>query len=75
MSEELPSEYLDRFSGVARLYGAGALPRLLNAHIAVIGIGGVGSWTAEALARSGVGTITLIDLDEVNPGAKPDEGS
>lgn len=65
MSEELPSEYLDRFSGVARLYGAGALPRLLNAHIAVIGLGGVGSWTAEAIARSGIGNITLIDLDEV----------
>ena len=65
MSETLPAEYLDRFSGIARLYGADALPSLINAHVAVIGIGGVGSWTAEALARSGVGTITLIDMDEV----------
>tara|TARA_R110000850_G_scaffold49460_8_gene122024 strand:- start:433 stop:1242 length:810 start_codon:yes stop_codon:yes gene_type:complete len=65
VTEELPSEYLDRFGGIARLYGAKALPRLLNAHIAIIGIGGIGSWTAEALARSGVGSITLIDLDEV----------
>lgn len=56
---------MDRFSGLARLYGEDALPRLHRAHIAVIGIGGVGSWTAEALARSGVGEITLIDLDEV----------
>ncbi len=65
MTTELPTEYLDRFSGVARLYGAEALPRLHNAHVAVIGIGGVGSWSAEALARSGIGTITLVDLDEV----------
>ena len=65
MSETLSAEYLDRFSGIARLYGANALPKLINAHVAVIGIGGVGSWTGEALARSGVGTITLIDMDEV----------
>ncbi|MDP2751143.1 MAG: ThiF family adenylyltransferase, partial [Rhodocyclaceae bacterium] len=54
-----------RFSGVERLYGAGSLARLHGAHVCVIGIGGVGSWAAEALARSGVGRLTLIDLDHV----------
>lgn len=57
--------WLDRFSGVGRLYGADALERLRSAHAAVIGIGGVGSWTAEALARTGVGEISLIDLDDI----------
>lgn len=57
--------YLDRFSGLARLYGTDALEKLRGAHIAVIGTGGVGSWTAEALARSGVGHLTLIDPDEI----------
>jgi len=65
VNDTLPTEYLDRFSGLARLYGAAALPRLRQAHVGVIGIGGVGSWTAEALARSGVGELTLIDLDEI----------
>lgn len=54
-----------RFDGVRRLYGDAAWPRIQAAHIAVIGIGGVGSWAAEALARSGVGAITLVDLDDV----------
>lgn len=54
-----------RFGGIDRLYGAGSLARLAAAHVCVIGIGGVGSWTAEALARSGVGKLTLIDLDHV----------
>lgn len=54
-----------RFGGIARLYGAPALARLGQAHICVIGIGGVGSWAAEGLARSGVGRLTLIDLDHV----------
>ena len=54
-----------RFGGIARLYGAAGLARLQAAHVCVIGIGGVGSWAAEALARSGVGAITLIDLDHV----------
>lgn len=65
VNPDLPKGYLDRFSGLARLYGEEGLARLHRAHIAVIGIGGVGSWTAEALARSGVSEITLIDLDEV----------
>jgi tRNA A37 threonylcarbamoyladenosine dehydratase len=54
-----------RFGGIDRLYGPGSLARLARAHACVIGIGGVGSWTAEALARSGVGRLTLIDLDHV----------
>ena len=54
-----------RFGGIARLYGAAGLQRLQGAHVCVIGIGGVGSWAAEALARSGVGRLTLIDLDHV----------
>ncbi len=54
-----------RFGGVARLYGAEGAARIAAAHVCVIGIGGVGSWAAEALARSGVGRLTLIDLDHV----------
>lgn len=54
-----------RFGGIARLYGDAALAAFERAHVAVIGIGGVGSWVAEALARSAIGTLTLIDLDNV----------
>ena len=54
-----------RFSGLDRLYGVEGAARIRRAHVAVIGIGGVGSWAAEALARSGVAQITLIDLDHV----------
>lgn len=54
-----------RFGGVRRLYGSAALERFRNAHVGVVGIGGVGSWAAEALARSAIGQITLIDLDMV----------
>ncbi len=57
--------YLQRFGGIGRLYGAGALPRLHAAHVAVVGVGGVGSWVVEALARSGVGRLTLVDMDDV----------
>lgn len=55
----------DRFDGIGRLYSPAGLGRLQAAHVAVVGIGGVGCWAAEALARSGVGEITLVDLDEV----------
>jgi len=55
-----------RFAGTGRLLGAGASMRLHKAHAVVVGVGGVGSWAAEALARSGVGNITLIDLDQVS---------
>lgn len=54
-----------RFGGIARLYGPLGLQRFQNAHVAVVGIGGVGSWAAEGLARSAVGRITLIDLDMI----------
>ncbi|SFW57708.1 tRNA cyclic N6-threonylcarbamoyladenosine(37) synthase TcdA [Pseudomonas sp. NFACC10-1] len=54
-----------RFSGIARLYGIEGLARLRAAHVAVVGIGGVGSWAAEAMARSGVGEISLFDMDDV----------
>ena len=55
----------ERFRGIDRLYGVGSVARLGEAHIGVIGIGGVGSWVVEALARSGIGKLTLIDADEV----------
>lgn len=55
----------DRFGGIARLYGQLPAQRFAEARVAVVGIGGVGSWTAEALARSGIGHLTLVDLDEV----------
>ncbi len=54
-----------RFGGISRLYGVTAFENFQQAHVCVIGIGGVGSWVAEALARSAVGRITLIDLDHV----------
>ena len=54
-----------RFSGVERLYGQGALDRLASVHVCVVGIGGVGSWVVEALARSGIGKLTLIDADDI----------
>jgi tRNA A37 threonylcarbamoyladenosine dehydratase len=55
----------DRFGGVGRLYGAAGLAALGQARVCVVGVGGVGSWVVEALARSGVGALTLVDLDEV----------
>ena len=54
-----------RFGGIGRLYGERALERFRAAHVCVIGVGGVGSWIVEALARSAVGRLTLIDLDNV----------
>lgn len=62
MIEAVPDE---RFAGIDRLYGAGSVARLARSRVCVVGIGGVGSWIVEALARSGVGTLTLIDADEV----------
>ena len=58
-------DYAERFGGIGRLLGAPSLDKLRAAHVAVIGVGGVGSWTVEGLARSGVGALTLIDLDDV----------
>ena len=54
-----------RFGGVARLYGARALDRFRTAHVCIVGVGGVGSWIVEALARTAIGKLTLIDLDNV----------
>ena len=59
------SDYQLRFGGIARLYGNRQSEALQQAHFCVIGIGGVGSWVAEALARNGIGQITLIDLDDL----------
>lgn len=57
--------YASRFSGIRRLVGSAGLERLRQAQVGVIGLGGVGSWAAEALARSGVGHLTLVDFDDV----------
>ncbi|MBD8514962.1 tRNA cyclic N6-threonylcarbamoyladenosine(37) synthase TcdA [Photobacterium sp. WH77] len=57
--------YNQRFGGTRRLYGHQEVEILRAAHVCVIGIGGVGSWAAEALARSGIGQLTLIDMDDV----------
>ena len=63
----MPSkEYLQRFSGLARVYGEAALPPLQRARFCIVGIGGVGSWAAEACARTGIGSITLIDHDDID---------
>ena len=58
-------DFARRFGGIARLYGERALERFRGAHVCVIGVGGVGSWVVEALARSAIGHLTLIDLDNV----------
>jgi tRNA A37 threonylcarbamoyladenosine dehydratase len=58
-------DFARRFGGIGRLYGERALERFRTAHVCVIGVGGVGSWIVEALARSAVGQLTLIDLDNV----------
>ena len=58
-------DFETRFGGIARLYGKGGLKKLRAAHVCVVGLGGVGTWAAEALARSGLGALTLVDLDEI----------
>lgn len=65
MNTPVNDSFEQRFGGTIRLYGREAVELYRNSHIAVIGIGGVGSWVAEALARSAVGEITLIDLDDI----------
>jgi tRNA A37 threonylcarbamoyladenosine dehydratase len=59
------SEFQRRFGGLQRLYGIQGAQSIFRSHLVVVGLGGVGSWAAEALARSGVGQLTLIDLDHV----------
>jgi tRNA threonylcarbamoyladenosine dehydratase len=60
-----PSDLTRRFGGLARLYGAAGAERIRHSHLVVVGLGGVGSWAAEAAARSGVAALTLIDLDHI----------
>ena len=59
-------DFARRFGGLERLYGVAGAACIRNAHVLVVGIGGVGSWAVEALARSGVGRLTMIDLDHVS---------
>ncbi len=61
-----PADNARRFAGIARLYGEPALRSFQQARVCVVGIGGVGSWVAEALARSGIGELVLVDLDHVS---------
>ena len=56
---------MTRFSSLDRLYGSGTVDVLARSHVCIVGVGGVGSWAAEAFARSGIGKLTLIDADEV----------
>ncbi|MES9881102.1 MAG: tRNA cyclic N6-threonylcarbamoyladenosine(37) synthase TcdA [Sedimenticola sp.] len=65
MTENQEIDYERRFGGIARLYGIRGLESFRQAHVCVVGIGGVGSWAVEALARSGIGEITMIDLDHL----------
>ncbi len=59
------TDYSRRFGGIERLYGQQQAQRIQQLHLAVAGLGGVGSWAAEALARTGVGALTLIDMDDI----------
>lgn len=63
--EHIESDYEARFSGIGRLFGRKGLEKIRQSRILVIGIGGVGSWVAESLARTGIGSMTLVDLDDV----------
>lgn len=60
-----PNDYPSRFGGIGRLFGFRAQEKIRTSRILVVGIGGVGSWVAEALARTGIGALTLVDLDDV----------
>ncbi len=62
---ETPVDAARRFGGIDRLHGAGAHAALAGLHVVIAGIGGVGTWCVEALARSGVGALTLVDLDHI----------
>ena len=60
------NEFEEKFGGLSRIYGDAALQKIRNSHICIVGIGGVGSWAVEALARSGVGMLTLVDGDTIS---------
>lgn len=62
----MAEDFERRFGGLRRLYGVAGAQRIFDAHVIVVGIGGVGSWAVEALARSGVRRLTLIDMDHVS---------
>ena len=64
-SASQPTDYDRRFAGANKIYGESSFQTFENSHVIVIGIGGVGSWAVEALARSGVGKLTLIDMDVI----------
>ncbi len=64
-ADQVDQDVALRFGGIQRLYGLDLSDYYRRAHVVVVGIGGVGSWAAEALARSGIGEITLIDLDDI----------
>ncbi len=57
--------FFERFGGIGRLYGREGLERLASARVMVVGIGGVGTWAVEALVRSGIGSVVLVDLDDI----------
>jgi tRNA threonylcarbamoyladenosine dehydratase len=61
----LDNDFASRFGGIVRVYGISGMDIIRQSRILVIGIGGVGSWVAEALARTGIGHMTLVDLDDV----------
>jgi len=63
INASLPAD--PRFAGIDRLYGAGSAHKLAGKHVIIVGLGGVGSWAVEALARTGVGRLTLIDPDDI----------
>jgi len=62
----MSDDFERRFGGLRRLYGVAGAQRIFDAHVVVVGIGGVGSWAVEALARSGISRLTLIDMDHVS---------
>ncbi len=66
MATSSKQDFSRRFSGIAKLYGDRGLERFQQSHVAIIGVGGVGSWVVESLARSGIGQLTLIDLDHLS---------
>ena len=62
----IDSDWQQRFGGIERLYGKQAIEIIKNLHVCVVGLGGVGSWAVEALARTGIGKITVIDFDTIS---------